>query len=332
MISGWSAFFWTVELILLERARHGLAGPCIACSTIHLDMALRIMVSRHSAFYSPLICSIAAGFLKEEGLDATYSVLAKGQRSHVLIGNGSVDIMQSAVSSNWNAMERGEEQLPVHFAQINRRDGFFLAGREHDPSFEWKQLEGRTLLADHGLQPLVMLRYAVHHNGADWDKIHVIDAGTPEEMQAAFRSGAGDYVHLQAPGPQQLEHDGAGRTVVSVGASMPPVAFSSLCASREFIQCGAFQPFLRAYSKAKDWVRLAKPDDIAAKEASFFPGVGLNALAGAVASYQRLGCWTGGIEIPRELYEQALNVFEFAGAIRQRHAYEAVCITPVPAA
>jgi NitT/TauT family transport system substrate-binding protein len=290
-------------------------------------MTLRIMVSRHSAFYSPLICAIAAGFLEREGLEAAYRILGKGERSHILIANGSVDVMQSAVSSNWNAMERGEAPLPVHFAQINQRDGFFLVGREHEPSFQWKHLEGKTLVADHGLQPLVMLKYAVRDNGADWDKIHVIDTGTPEEMQAAFRSGAGDYLHVQAPAPQQLEQDGIGRTVTSVGASMPPVAFSSLCASREFVQGPTFQPFLRAYSKAKDWVRDAAPDEIAEKESSYFPGISGTALAEAVARYQRLGCWTGGIEIPRELYEQALNVFESAGAIRRRHPYETVCWT-----
>jgi len=56
-------------------------------------MPIRIMVSRHSAFYSPLICSITAGFLEEEGLRATYSILRKGQRSHALIRDGLVDIM-----------------------------------------------------------------------------------------------------------------------------------------------------------------------------------------------------------------------------------------------
>jgi len=82
-------------------------------------------------------------------------------------------------------------------SQINQRDGFFLVGRRPEPVFDWKKLEGQTLLADHGLQPLVMLKYAVRHNGADWKKIKVIDAGTPEKMQAAFGAGSADYVHLQ---------------------------------------------------------------------------------------------------------------------------------------
>src|ERR1051326_7308388 len=260
-------------------------------------MRLRIMVSRHSAFYSPIIASIAAGFLEQEDLQATYSVLGKADRSQV-------DIMQSAVSSNWRRMERGERPLPVHFAQINQRDGFFLAGRREELDFEWRHLEGKTLLADHGLQPLVMLRYAAHHNGVDWNKVHVLDRGTPEEMDAAFRAGEGDYVHLQAPAPDQLEHDGTRHIAVSVGASMPPVAFSSLSASREFVETPAFESFLRAYAKAREWVRTASADEIAAKEASYFPGVQRQCLAAAIARYQNLGCWNGGIEIPRELYEQ----------------------------
>ena len=48
-------------------------------------------------------------------------------------------------------------------------------------------------------------------------------------------------------------------------------------------------------------------------------------LAAAIAAYQDLGCWEGGIAIPEDLYEQALTVFEHAGEIRRRHAYGEVC-------
>jgi NitT/TauT family transport system substrate-binding protein len=282
------------------------------------------MVSRHAAFYSPVIATMAGGFLKDEGLDATYDVLRRGQRSHALIREGTVDIMQSAVSSNWKPLERGEEPLAVHFAQINMRDGFFLVARRAESGFQWKELEDRTLLADHGLQPLVMLKYAVHHNGADWLRVRVMDAGEPEQMEAAFRAGAGDYVHLQGPAAQQLQKDGAGRVVASVGASMPAVAFSSLCAAHAFLESDAARGFARAYQRARAWVRETPAAEIASAEASFFPGVHRDALASAVQAYQHLGCWEGGIAIPRELYEQALNVFEHAGEITRRHGYDEV--------
>jgi NitT/TauT family transport system substrate-binding protein len=288
-------------------------------------MPLRIMVSRHSAFYSPLISTIAAGFLEKQGLSGEYSILGKGQRSSVLLREGTVDIMQSAVSSNWKPIEAGEAALPVHFAQINRRDGFFLVAREPDPAFQWKKLEGKSLVADHGGQPLAMLRYAIRTNGVDWGRIHAIDAGVPEEMQRAFHRNGADYIHLQAPASHQLEAEGGGHIVASVGESIPPVAFSSLCCARDFVGTATYRSFLEAFRQAREWVRSAPPSEVAQKEAGFFPDIAVEVLAPSIRSYQALGCWDGGVEIPRDLYEQSLNVFEAAGEIKRRHPYDEVC-------
>lgn len=286
------------------------------------------MASRHSAFYSPLIGVMAGGFLKEEGLEADYSVLRPGQRSRELLASGTVDVMQSAVGSNWGPMENGETDLPIHFAQINRYDGFFLAGRKADLDFDWKRLEGATLIADHGHQPLLMLKYAAHTQGVDWDRIEVIDAGGVEEMEAAFRKGQGDYVHLQGPAPQQLEHEGVGHVVASVGEAMPPVAFSSLLATKSFLETKGARLFVRAYRKSRQWAHQAPAEEIADSEASFFPGIDRAALAATIKRYQELGTWDGELAIPKNLYEQALEVFLHGGAITTRHPYEQVCSLP----
>jgi NitT/TauT family transport system substrate-binding protein len=273
------------------------------------------MASRHSAFYSPLLTCI--GFLRDEGHEVAYSVLGPRQRSYALLRDGEVEIMQSAVSSNWALREQGIEPLPVHFAQINQRDGFFIAGRRPEPEFQWKNLEGKNLLADHGVQPLIMLKYALRQNGVDWKQIKVVDAGTPDKMEAAFRGGAGDYVHLQGP-------VAAGEIITSVGASMPPVAFSSLSCTRAYQKTEGYPTFLKTYKRVREWIQTAPAAEIAAKESSFFPSVDVELLAATVARYQELGCWNGGIEIPRDLYEQALNVFQSVGALTWRHRYEEV--------
>jgi NitT/TauT family transport system substrate-binding protein len=51
-------------------------------------------------------------------------------------------------------------------------------------------------------------------------------------------------------------------------------------------------------------------------------------LARTIAAYQRLGTWQGPLEIPRDAYETALDVFEHAGLITRRHPYEAVIVPP----
>ena len=282
-------------------------------------MTIRIVASRHTAFYSPLISTMAAGFLEQHGLSPTYATLAPGETAAGIIREGRADVVQTAPSTNWAKMDLGETGFPLHFALINRRDGFFLTGRGNARPFAWKDLEGSRLIADHGSQPLAMLRYAMHYNGVDWKKIDVVNAGSPENMVAAFRAGKGDFIHLQAPAPQLLEEESAGWIAVSVGESMPPNAFSSLCASREFIGGAAYQAFMAAFAEAKAWVASTDAAEIAAKQESFFPGVSERALASAIARYQAMGNWEGGAGIPRDLYEQSLNVFEYSGAIKQRH-------------
>lgn len=289
---------------------------------------IAIRVSRHSIFYSPLIGTIAADFLEEEGLKGIYSVLQPGQRSRHLLASGEVEVMQSAVGSNFGPMEKGEETLPVHFAQINRRDGFFLAARAPEEPFEWKQLEGKSLIADHGGQPMLMLRYALAQEGVDWSKIDVIDAGSVSEMDAAYREGRGDFIHQQGPAPQQLQEEGLAHVVASVGAAMPEVAFSSLAATPEFLQTEKAKAFTRAYRKSREWVRTADAEEVAFAEKPFFPGLSHHALEHAIEAYRDLGCWEGDVAIPEDLYEQALEVFLAGGAITKRHPYSSVVVPP----
>lgn len=292
------------------------------------DGVIRVVVSRHSAFYSPLISTLARGELLRLGFDTTYDVLQPGQRSHSLLDNDEVDVIQSAVASNWGPMEQGATNLPVHFAQINCRDGFFLTSREPNDTFDWKKLEGATLLADHGHQPLLMLRYAVQLQGVDWNRIKTVNVGTVDEISDAFRSGLGQYVHQQGPAPQQLEKEGHGQVVAAVGQGMPEVAFSSLLATRSFLATDKARAFTKVYRETRKWVAEAPPEEIAAVEATFFPDVDCNVLAAAIRHYQKIGTWLGDIAIPRNLYEQALDVFEHGAAVTQRHRYDDVVVSP----
>lgn len=289
---------------------------------------IRIMVSRHSAFYSPLIATLAGGFLREEGLEGTYAPAPPGVSPWSALMAGSTDVAQLAVSASWRSMENGESPEIAHFAQINERDGFFIAARAPDPGFTWDKLKGRSVLVDHFGQPLAMFKYAAHKMNLDFAEIEPIDAGEPEAMEAAFRAGQGDYVHLQGPAPQQLEKDGVGHVVASVGAAIGPVAFSSLAAHRRWLETETALAFMRAYRKGRQYVIGSPAAEIAAVEADFFKGVDREVLARTIQTYQDLGCWTPEVEISRESYAVGLDVFQHSEVITKRHAYEDVVVPP----
>jgi NitT/TauT family transport system substrate-binding protein len=289
---------------------------------------LRVMASRHSAFYTPLLGAIAGGFLQEEGFEPVYAPLPPGKTVAQLLVAGEIDVAQSAVSSSWGPLEQGQQPPTVHFAQINERDGFLIAGRHPDPAFSWDKLLSGGFMFVHGGQPQAMLAYAMHKQGVDLAPAQAVNAGATANMMAAWRQGQGDYFHEQGPYPQQLAHEQVAHIVASVGEVLGPVAFSSLTATREWLQKPEARRFMRAYRKAREWINTAAAAEIARTEQGFFPDVDPTVLTQTIAYYQQLGCWSPPVTIARATYEAALDVFLHSRLITRRHPYEQVVVPP----
>lgn len=289
---------------------------------------INLMASRHSAFYSPLISCIAGGFLEKEGLEGTYRPAGAGQSTGDEVASGRMDVGQAAVSGSWGALEKGQKPVVANFAQINRFDGFIIAAREQDRSFEWSKLKGNKFLHVHGGQPEAMLRYGLHRQGVDLNEIEDIDSPGGDEMMRQWRAGEGDYFHEQGAFPQQLEHLGEGHIVASVGEAVGPTAFSSLVGRWDWLDSDIAKRFTAAYRASRNWVNTADPMEVARAEESFFPDMAVEATAAAVGYYQKLGTWSGDITVEPELYESALDVFAHSNLITKRHAYNDVVVPP----
>ena len=289
---------------------------------------IKIQFTLFSAFYSPIITTMSGGFLKQQGLDYEWSVSPPGRSAVDSIIDGSAHVAQSAPSHGFNAPQRTEPPYPVHFAQVNEFDGFFISARGADPDFSWDKLEGAEVVMFKAGQPNAMFRYACHKAGIDYDKILAITPGGPDDIDQAFRAGQGRYVQQQGPYPQQLEIEGLGNIVAQVGPKIGPCAFSSLAASREWLESDMARAFTRAYADARLYLNQASAKEIAAAEKSFFPNTDARALENCIASYQALGCWSPHVEITRDAFEVSLDVFEYTGAISERIPYELVCVAP----
>ena len=184
------------------------------------------------------------------------------------------------------------------------------------------------MLVDHGGQPMAMFKYACFKRGLDFKAIEAIDAGSTDKMIAAFRAGEGDFIHLQGPAPQQLEHDKAGHIVAALGDAIGPCAFSSLAATREWLATDTAKAFMRAYRKARAWLIATPAAEVARAEAPFFKDIDLAVLTATIATYQKLGNWSPHVEITRPAFEATLDIFQHAGLITRRHKYEDVVAQP----
>ena len=110
-----------------------------------MSQEIRIEFTRFSAFYSPLIATIAGGFLKKEGLDARAFGVGAGR-----VGDREPRSTARRTSPSrrraqgLTALEQGKTPPALHFAQINEKDGFFLAGRSPTRAFSWDKLKGQA--------------------------------------------------------------------------------------------------------------------------------------------------------------------------------------------
>lgn len=293
---------------------------------------IRIRALRHSAFYAPLLLTIAGGYLERQGLHPEYDVASPDRTVEGGLLAGDIHLAQSAVAAGFAGLERGQPSSIRHFAQINERDGFFLTRRGPDRDFDWQMLIDQPVLVDHLFQPLAMLRFALHQVGVDYDRLKVIDAGDVEAMDQAFRQGRGEFIHQQGPYAQQLEADGIGRVVAAIGDVIGPVAFSSLCATPEWLASDMARTFMTAYAQGRAAAMQLNADEICHQILPMLPGIDPGVLSQTISAYQRLGCWTGSLRISEASYARVLDIFEFAGQIRRRHAYDQlVCDPPAPA-
>jgi NitT/TauT family transport system substrate-binding protein len=292
---------------------------------------IRIRFTLFSAFYSPLISAMSGGFLAVEGLDPEWSIAPPGGTALAALEDGSAHVVQSALSTGFASLDRGETPVAVHFAQVNEMDGFFLTGREADPAFSWDKLEGSDVVMFKGGQPNAMFRYACHKAGIDYDRIRPVCPGGPAEIDKAFRRGEGQYVQQQGPFPQQLQADGIGRIVAQVGKQIGPCGFSSLAATRPWLATPMARAFMRAYRKTRIYLNETPAAAIARAEKPWFPDVDEGVLAECIATYQQLGCWTPHVEITQAAYQKTLDIFQAVGLLKQRYRYDQVCAEPPPA-
>ena len=289
---------------------------------------INIGFSRYSAFYSPLIATIAGGFLKEEGLEPEYHIANAHKSVFDMIADDTVEVTQSAVSASWAPLEKGEKSPVQHFAQINIKDGFFIVAREPDPSFTWDKLSGKKVIVDHGAQPMAMFRFACHLSKLNFESIEAINLGNTDTMEAGFRAGRADYAHFQGPTPQQLEAEDVGYVVASVGEAIGPVAFSSLAASPEWLSTDEAKSFMIAYRKARKYCIETPAEDIARMENGCFNGISQPALIDCLNAYKGLGNWHPSVEISSASYERALDIFSNCGLITKRHPFDQVVVFP----
>ena len=133
---------------------------------------LRLVEVIRTLFYTPIYVSLGGGFLEKEGLDVDFRTCPP-ELGHPInaLNIGQADIAQSGIMRCIIASDWGAETVPIHFAEINSRDGFFVISRKKHDHFEWDHFtNGKVIPVDFSPMPWASFRYALQSHNIDLSK------------------------------------------------------------------------------------------------------------------------------------------------------------------
>ena len=286
---------------------------------------LRLMDTYRNLFYTPIYTAVAGGFLYAEALDVMFGTVPADRHPLDMLRQGEVDIIQTGISRSLMALDDGDEDAPLHIAEINQRDGFFLVSRTPTDDWQWSHLEGSTLIPiGFTPVPLTSLTAALRKHGIDIDSITMLKGLSADDALAAFRDGGADYIHMPNPQAQTLIEDGAGYLAASLGSEHGYLCYSSFAATPAFIdeQPEVIHRFVRGFYKAQQWLATADAATVAERVKPFFARVSNSVLHASIARYKSLGIWPETPDIGVNGYDAMRQVLIDGGLVKAHHPYE----------
>lgn len=288
---------------------------------------LRLMVAYHNMFYTPVYVAVAGGFFYAEGLDVMFSVMADGESSIDMLRSERVDVIQTGISRTFMDLDMDKQDAPLHIAEINQGDGFYLISKKPTGGWTWKDLEGSSIIPI-GFTPVptTSLKSAMRLHGVDASKVQLIEGMSAGDALAAFGAGDADYIQMPHPFAQQLINDGVGHMATAVGVELGYICYSSLAAMPAFIGANTelLQKLVNGFYKAQQWLANNSPSQVAERVSSFFPDVPSEVLAEGIRLYQEQGTWATDPMIGQDGFDSMLTILIDGGLVQSRHAYDKV--------
>ncbi len=285
----------------------------------------------HSIFYAPLYVAIEEGYFEEEGIDLELVTGFGADKTMTALLSGEADIGFMGPETTVYTANEGANDKVVNFAQLTQRAGNFVVAREDMPDFSWNDLKGKTVLGGRaGGMPEMVFEYVLKENGIDPSTDLTIDQSIDfGSTAAAFSGGSGDFSVEFEPGATNLEKEGAGFVVASVGVDSGYVPYTAFSAKESYIQKHPelIQSFTNALQKGMDYVDQHSSEDIADVISPQFKDTDKNTISTIVERYKSQDTWKNNLVFSEESYNLLLDILEEAGVITDRPAYKELVTT-----
>lgn len=294
---------------------------------------LRLIETFRSVFYTPIYVSVAGGFFEKEGLDVDFKTCPP-EFAHPLsaLNRDGADIAQSGIMRSIISSDWGAETVPMHFAKINSRDGFFVLSRTNQEPFLWESLKGAKLIpVGFSPMPWASLQFALRRHGVEPDELDLVTGLSFDDGISAFREGHAEYIHVPQPAAELLLDDGIGHVAAALGPENGHLAYSSFAATNQFLdsQPETVQRFTIGFANALEWLAANNAQEVGQAIASFFPEVRLELVVKSVARLKAQNNWPTDPVLAQPEYENLHDILVAAGLAKERQPYSKVVRTNI---
>lgn len=284
-----------------------------------------------SVFYAPQYVAINKGFFEEEGITLELTTGQGADKVMTAVISGQADIGFSGPEACIYVYNEGKEDYAVVFAQLTKRDGSFLVGRQPEPDFKWENLKGKYIIGGRkGGVPEMTLEYVLKKHGLIPHVDLTVDTSIQFAVMAgAFTGGTGDYVALFEPTATLLEKEGKGYVLASIGQESGEIPYTAYYAKKSFIEKNKdlIQRFTNAIYKGQKWVDSHSPREIAEAIQEFFPDSDLDTLENVAKRYKEIDAWNKDPILKEHSLELLQVVMEEAGELDKRAPYDKIVTT-----
>ncbi len=298
----------------------------VACQNSNGKTKVEVNEVTHSIFYAPFYVAIDGGFFEKEGLEISLTNGGGSDASMTALLSGSCDIALLGPETIIYTTIGGAKDTPKIFAQLTKRDGSFLMGRNQDKNFTWETLTGKEIIAGRrGGSPAMSLEYALNKNGLNDGENVTLNYDVQFNLTAAaFVAGTGDYVTMFEPTASEYQREGKAYIVASVGKESGEVPFTTFAAKESFIKSNEdlIKKFTSALYNAIKYIKETDTQKVAKLIEKSFPSTSLQSIEDSLNSYKEIDAWQEDLLLKKEAFNRLQEVMENAGELATRVKYE----------
>ena len=280
----------------------------------------------HTIFYAPQYVAIEKGYFKEVGIDIELILTAGADKVTAAVLSGDADIGFCGSEGTIYVYNAKEKDYLKTFAQLTQKDGSFLVSREKIDNFTLNDLKGKSVIGGRaGGMPEMTFEWALKQNGIDPKNDLEIDTSIAfAAMGGAFISGQGDFVTLFEPNALEIEQQGYGYVVASIGELGGVVPYTSYSARGSYIEKNSelISNFTKAIQKGLDFVHNSSNKEVAEAILSQFPDTSLNDLEKVVARYRKIDAWPKTTKFSEESFDHLQDIMIDNGVLNSKVSYD----------